>query len=400
MTPVYPHPPEPNAPPPARVRARRAGGRILAAAWRTQTPSEGRANDRILLIRPDHLGDILFLGPALRWLRAHTDAHLTLAIGPWSRPALPALAGCYDDLIEIPFPGFERGERAGLRRRWSLAPQTARALRRSEFDSAVIFRPDHWWGAMSAALAHIPTRLGYAAPETTPWLTQALTLPHEHAAASNLRLAAALLPESASLDPLAQPLAFTPAPDDRREARALVSSLPVAPGQPLVTIHPGAGAAIKRWDSAKWGEVARRLSDEGCRVVITGGPDETALTAAVAAAADGAAIDLGGRTSFGVLAALLAISDLVLGPDSGPLNLAVAVDAATIHLFGPADPLLFGPWGDPERHVVLRSNWRCVPCGRFDWPDLPEHGCVRDITVSQIMDAARPLLAGDLTAAT
>ncbi len=391
--PSYPHPPDPFAPPPHHIRARSAGGRLLATILAHRRAPPAVAPSRILLIRPDHLGDLLFLSPALDWLRTqHPRAHLTLAIGPWARPALPALAGAYDDLLVTPFPAFERGERAGLRQRWSLLPRLARQLRQQRFDAALILRPDHWWGAMLAALAGIPQRLGYDTPETTPWLTTALSLPHEHAAASNLRLASALLGQTAPADPLVLPLHFALDYEDRAAAQALREAYGIASNRPLIIIHPGAGAAVKLWEAAKWGEVAQRLGEAGARVAITGGPGEEALATAVTRAARGGAIDLGGRTSFGALAALLATADLVLGPDSGPLHLAVAVDAPTIHLFGPADPIRFGPWGDPARHVALHSGWTCAPCGRFDWGDLSAHGCVRDIAIAQVMEAAAHLL--------
>ncbi len=392
MPPFYPHLPDPSQPAPAKVRARRVGGRLLASAWDV-LPIRGSANNtRVLLIRPDHLGDLLFLGPALRHLRSQTDAYLTLAVGPWARPALPALAECYDDLLELPFPAFERRTPAGMAKRWSLLPQTAHKLRKESFDSAIIFRPDHWWGTMLAAFAGIPTRIGFDTPETSPWLSQALALPYEHTAASNLRLVSAFLGNDEPANPLHHPLDFVLNPDDIAEAEQLLSALAVEPDKKLVVIHPGAGAAIKLWDSGKWGEVAQRLAAAGCVVLLTGGPNEKRLSAEVAAAAHDAAIDLGGKTSFGVLAALLHTAVLVLGPDSGPLNLAVAVGTSTVHLYGPADSVLFGPWGDAEKHVVLRSAWGCVPCGRFDWPDLPEHGCVRDIAVDAVFDTAHRLL--------
>ena len=362
------------------------------ARGRARTAGSG-APQRILLIRPDHLGDLLFQSPALHWLRAQRpDAHLTLVIGPWGRPAQPALAGSYDDLLEIPFPAFERGSKQNVLARWSMLPRLARQLRRENFDAAILFRPDHWWGAMLAAMADIPIRLGYDTPETTPWLTEALPLHHEHSVSSSLLLVGVLLDQQPSLDPAAHPLRFDLDPASLEETRASLSSLAVDFTRPLVIIHPGAGAAIKLWDPGKWGEVARRLGQEGCSILITGGPDEAELTAAVSEASTGRAIDLGGRTTFAELAALLASSDLVLGPDSGPLNLAVAVGTPTIHLFGPADPVRFGPWGDATRHLVLQSDWTCVPCGRFDWPDLPEHGCVRDIAVDAVHDAAQHLL--------
>ncbi len=273
-----------------------------------------------------------------------------------------------------------------------MLPRLARQLRKENFDAAIIFRPDHWWGAMLAAMADIPIRLGYDTPETIPWLTEALPLNHEHAVSSNLRLVGALLDQQPALDPAAHPLRFDLDPASRDETQNYLASLSVALTRPLVVIHPGAGAAIKLWEPDKWGEVARHLSQDGCSVLLTGGPDEAGLTAAVSAASAGHTLDLGGRTSFSELAALLAAADLVLGPDSGPLNLAVAVGTPTIHLFGPADPVRFGPWGDAKHHLVLQSDWTCIPCGRFDWPDLPEHGCVRDISADAVLDAAHHLL--------
>ena len=281
--PRYPHPPDPAAPPPARVRLRRRMGRLLAAALaRAEAPAS--PPQRLLLIRPDHLGDLLFLGPALRWLRAQQpQAQMTLLAGPWAAAALPAVAGSYDDLILAALPGFERGARAGLRRRWQMLPQLAATLRRRQFDAALIFRPDHWWGAMLAALAGIPWRVGYATPETTPWLTQALPLPREHAAASNLRLAGALIGQAPALDPRRHPLQFALRPQDVAAAAALLAEAGVAAAPKLAVIHPGAGAAIKLWAPRKWGELARYLQAQGLTVLVTGGPGEEALAAAIAA---------------------------------------------------------------------------------------------------------------------
>ncbi|MCO6450916.1 MAG: glycosyltransferase family 9 protein [Caldilineales bacterium] len=391
--PSYAHPPDPLAPVSGRVQVRRAIGRALAVPFQRH-PVPASLPSRILLLRPDHLGDLLFVGPALRWLRANLpDAHIALAIGPWACPALPGLIGACDDLIEIPFPGFERGSRAGLAARWLLLPQMARKLRAERFDAALILRPDHWWGAMLAAWAGIPGRLGYATPETAPWLTTSLPLAHEHVAANSLRLAAALTGQNVQPSPIAHPLSFAIGSEDKATAQTLLASLPVDLTRSFVVIHPGSGAAVKLWDSVKWGEIARRLGERGHPVLVSGGPDEATLAAEVVTQSGGGAINLGGRTSFGVLAALLSQATLVLGPDSGPLHLAVAVGTPTIHLYGPADPVRYGPWGDPDRHLVVSSAWDCAPCGQFIWPDLPAHNCVYDIAVDEVWRQALKLLA-------
>ncbi len=48
--------------------------------------AQGREIRRIVLIRPDHLGDLLFTTPALAELRQALPAtHITYLIGPWFR---------------------------------------------------------------------------------------------------------------------------------------------------------------------------------------------------------------------------------------------------------------------------------------------------------------------------
>ncbi len=108
------------------------------------------------------------------------------------------------------------------------------------------------------------------------------------------------------------------------------------------------------------------------------------------------AIDLSGKTQIGQLAAIMGRCRLALGVDSGPLHLAVAMGAPTVHLFGPVDAAKFGPWGDPIRHVVVTSGRTCMPCDRLDaCPEgAPASGlCMLDIRAPQVIEAARRVLA-------
>jgi len=98
-----------------------------------------------------------------------------------------------------------------------------------------------------------------------------------------------------------------------------------------------------------------------------------------------------GETTLGQLAALLGRCRVVVGVDSGPMHLAVAQGVPTVHLFGPVDPALFGPWGDPERHrvVILEPRLPCMFCNRLDYrvEELSAHPCVRDISGEAVLAA-------------
>ena len=103
--------------------------------------------------------------------------------------------------------------------------------------------------------------------------------------------------------------------------------------------------------------------------------------------------------TVGQLAALLQRAQLALGVDSGPLHLAVAQGTPTIHIFGPTDPRIFGPWGMPQRHIVIASTQRCptcpsIPCGRLDFrpEELVAHPCVRLVPEQQVEEAITAML--------
>ncbi len=372
-----------------RLLMLRSIGRLYAR------PQPSAAPRRILLIRPDHLGDMLFATPAFHLLRATLpDAHLTLLAGPWSQ-AVVARNPDLDEVLPCRFPGFERRPKASLIAPYRLLFDTARGLA-GRFDAALILRFDHWWGAWLAAAAGIPRRIGYDRPETRPFLTEALPYrPDRHEVEQNVTVVQALAAGAAVADrPVA--LRFVIGDDARRWAADWLAAHAATAARPLIAIHPGAGAAVKQWPTAAWAAVAGRLS-ETCRaqIVLTGSAAEQPLARDIAARLACPVLDAAGQTDLEQLAALFERCALVLGSDSGPLHLAVAVGTATVHLYGPASTVKFGPWGEPERHIVLRTDWPCAPCDRLDWPAhlLAEHACMAAISVQEVLAAARRLLS-------
>ncbi len=352
-----------------------------------------RSPRSLLLIRPDHLGDVLFLTPALHALRrALPAAHITLLVGPWAQEVVRDNADL-DAVITCPFPGFERRRKAGLLAPYRLLWAQARALRARGYEAAVILRFDHWWGAWLAAAAGIPLRIGYAVPEVRPFLTHALPYrPDRHEVEQN----AALLDQLAGGLPVpVGPLRYRVRPEERAWAAAQLAAVGVRDGERVVAIHPGAGAAVKQWPPAAWAAVAEALAAyPDVRLLLTGSASEAPLTQAVAGLLTRPVADMAGQTTLGQLAALYERCALVLGSDSGPLHLAVAVGAATVHLYGPVAVAKFGPWGARERQVALTSPWACAPCHRLDWPPetLGDHGCVAAIRPEDVLAVAEKLL--------
>lgn len=346
--------------------------------------------ERILLIRPDHLGDLLLTTPALRQLRSSLPAaHIALLVGPWNAAAAGGLEGV-DEVLTLPFPYFDRQPKRGPLAPYTLLRSEARKLSAHHFDTSVVFRHDHWWGAALAARAGIQRRAGWDDPQVEPFLTYVASDPPEHEAERALRLGEALLGTGEQAVP---PMRFVPSDGDMGLAAEWLGQLP--PRSSYVVIHPGSGGAVKLWPARHWAAVADALGAQyGVAVVVSGSAAEASLVAEVCSGCRVTSpVRLTG-VGVGQLAATLAGAALVLGPDSGVLHLAEAVGRPTVRLFGPASVDRFGPWQAGDRHRVLRASLPCIACGRLDFPaeELAQHPCVRSITESQVLAAAQAVL--------
>src|SRR5579885_2156902 len=291
---------------------------------------------RILLIRPDHLGDLVLTTPILNTLRKQApDAHITMMVGPWSSEVV-ARHPAIDKLITCPFPGFQRAPQKPLAP-YMLLLNTAKQLSRGNYDLALNLRPDFWWGAVLLYLARIPRRIGYAIQPGTPFLTQALPFPPtELATVSCLRLADAGS-QALGYPPLAEPytperypLQFIPTTDERIWITKCLTATGIDAQTPVVVIHPGTGAAVKLWRSEAWACIADTLTASlafptSAQIILTGSKHERALLEEIAQQMTTAPLLLSDLT-VGQLAALLERAKLVLGVDSGPLHLAIAQD--------------------------------------------------------------------------
>ncbi len=357
-----------------RLRLLQAAGALKRQREVPPTPR------RILVIRPDHLGDLILAAPAVAALRdAFPSAGLTAWIGPWGEPAWRHHAAL--DAIEVcPFPGFTRAGKPNPLSPYIRARREARSLA-GRFDVALNLRFDFWWGAMVARWAGIPV-VGYDLPECRPFLS--LAVPYEagrHETDQSLRLVEAL----------------AGGPVAPSEKWPLFPEVEPDQGMPsgAIAIHPGAGAEVKLWDEAGWVQVAGELSRDGPIVFTAGTKQELASVERIRAAMPAPA-EIGTDLSLPQLAAFYRRCRLVLGPDNGPLHLARYVGTPTVTLFGPTDPRLFGPRppGSAD-HEVVRLPWRCIPCGRLDYKpaELSYHLCVRLIEPEQVIEAARRVLA-------
>ncbi len=371
----------------------RATGRV-----RWDMTAAASPGTRILLVRPDHLGDVLLTLPAATALRRLLPAAHIRFLVPEPVGAVPRHCPDIDATYTLPFPPltrpFDPGGWAGI------VAQAAGDLR-GRFDLAILPRPDDPWSGALVAAAGIPIRLGYDSPRTRPHLTAALPEPggcHVVVLALNLAAAAAaaLGVPAAMATEVREPPRFVPTAAEETEARTVLAQTALeSDGRPVV-LHPGSGWPLKNWPAQRWGELAAALRQRyGVLPLVTGSQAERDLVAAVVDAGAGWAAGLAGRLSLGGLAALYRRARLVIATDSGPLHLATAVGTPVVGLYGPAGAQQFGPWCPPRRSRTVRVQLPCSPCGTLSDPPCGariEPACVTGISVAAVLAAAADFL--------
>jgi len=161
---------------------------------------------------------------------------------------------------------------------------------------------------------------------------------------------------------------------------------------------------------------------EGRQVVLTGSGaagDRDKVAAVATVAALPLVIDVAGRLDFAQLSELLARAALYVGPDTSVTHLAAAAGTPVVALFGPTNPLRWGPidprgatlggWdrrsvGAARRGhiVIMQGPGACVPCGRAGCDDHRDSvsRCLEAITPREVMaEVHRSLAAHEVVAA-
>jgi len=278
---------------------------------------------------------------------------------------------------------------------WRLLPEILR-LRRRAYDIIVVF-PHSFRSALHAFLCGGSLRAGYASEGRSVLLTLALPIParfeKQHESSLHVHLVAA-----AGLPDITAPLPTVKLPSDLRTAT--LQHFGLKSDEDYAVIAPGAAfGEAKRWPAERFAEVALRIHHLlGWRVVVTGSNNETeiALTARVAAALPGLALDLGGRTSLDELIRILACSRLLLANDSGTMHLGALLKVPLVVPVGSTDMARTGPLA--ELAALVRTDSCRKVCRQSVCPQ-GTNDCMRSISVDAMMDAIKELLARARTSA-
>jgi len=153
----------------------------------------------------------------------------------------------------------------------------------------------------------------------------------------------------------------------------------------LVAINPVAKWETKLWDNEKFAILADRLIEEyKARIVFTGGAEDYQTIETILAFMKYNALNLAGKTTLKILAAIYEKADMLISTDTGPMHLGAAVGTPVTAIFGPTAPCRTGPFG--SKHQVIRAGLPCSPCFKRKCKTTD---CMKQISVEQVLNSIK-----------
>lgn len=322
---------------------------------------------RFLVVRLGSLGDIVHTFPAVAGLHnSFPRAEIIWLTHPrWVN--LVASSGLASEI----WPLDSRNLRS--------VRQTIAKVRAEHWDAAIDYQ-GLWKSALLPFLAGVPKRIGFSSETIREFGVPILYTDCVHPRANHIADQNGELSLRAGAQSAVGPVKLQVSETDRKRVS---SDLTAAGIDRYVVLSPGGGWRSKCWPAERFGELCRKIRDElKVRCAINYGPGEENLASAVKAASGNAEPVLYDG-ELGQLMALLQGAQCIVGGDTGPLHLAVALGTKAVAIFGPTNPNRNGPY--PPQPFVLRDPEANTTHKR----ETETNPSLLRISVAQVFDAVK-----------
>ncbi len=325
------------------------------------------SDPRFLVVRLGSLGDIVHTFPAVAGLR---NSFPRAEIIWLTHPRWVNLVASSHLASEI-WPVNSRNL-ANVR-------QTIAKIRAQNWDAAIDYQ-GLWKSALLPFLARIPKRIGFSSETIREFGVPVLYTNRVHARAPHIADQNGELSLQAGAHSAVGPVKLKVSESDCQRVK---SDLAGAGITDYVVLSPGGGWRSKCWPAERFGELCQKIRNElNLRSIINYGPGEEPLAATVKSSSGNADPFLY-KGELGQLMALLQGARCIVGGDTGPLHLAIAIGTKAVAIFGPTNPARNGPY--PPQPFVLRDP----AAGTTHKRESETNPSLLKISVAQVFDAVK-----------
>jgi heptosyltransferase-1 len=294
---------------------------------------------RFLVLRLGSLGDIVHTFPAVAALRETFPAAEIIWMTHQRWKLLVESSNLASEVRTI-----ETRALASLRK-------AVEGVRQSAWDASVDYQ-GLWKSAALPFFGGVKRRIGFSSHTIREFGVPVLYSERVKPATIHIANQNGELSQRAGAKKRVAPVSLRVSPEDEAQVRSLLQREGI---DRYVVLSPGGGWRAKCWPAERFGVLCDKIHHHlGLRCVVNYGPGEDDLANAVRAVS-GDATPLLYNAELGPLMALLRSATCIVGGDTGPLHLAIALGTPAVALFGPTDPARNGPYRNPC-HSGVDSN--------------------------------------------
>jgi lipopolysaccharide heptosyltransferase II len=341
---------------------------------------------KILLVRCDGIGDLVFSTPAIAAVRnRYPNAQLDLVVGPWCRDVAALIPDIDNILLHGPW-GYRKLR--AVKENISLAEdyRFARRVRHERYDIVIDLRGD----LLSIApmwLWNIPIRIARATRGGDFALTHVVppvSSDRKHEIERTLDVVAVVGAMSNQQAPqLRVPLTTLEAAKEVFANRGIDLAT-------SILLLPGAQWVWRQWPPQNFHELGRSLLARGYPVVVVGAKTDEAMLDTIVKDAP-LIFKIAGDLNLQQLAGALSLCRGFVAAESGPAAIASGVGARGVVLFGPGVPEQFGPRAKDIRIIHEPCGER--PCYQRGDCQRKETWCMARINVDRVLSTLEELLS-------
>lgn len=339
---------------------------------------------KILILRPDAIGDLVLITPAIHALRQHfPQAHIAILVQKYTSD----LVKIHPDIDEVILDDIRDKKINNLKDYFNYVKK----IRAKNFDLAIDFYSFDYRYPLMMLLARIPYRIGDKSRiMLRPFYNLGTTLQYKDYTKHMVDFHLELLKKIGVKADNPRLNIHIP-PEVINKFKTRLQELGISDSDWLVGIHPGCGAS-RKWDSKGYAELCDTLQERyGAKVVITGGPREKEKAAEIYALSKKKPLNLVEKTSLSELTALIKRFNLYIGVDTGPIHLAAAIGTPVVMLVLAKNvkAVRWGPWKTSHQIIYPHPEAACpIYC---DPGKCQDSYCTDKLTVSKIMAAVEQL---------
>lgn len=333
---------------------------------------------RIAVRVPNWIGDSVLAIPTIKSLKRNfPSSNIFIVSKSWVKDIFLNLDFVHE-IVTVPDQNSPNSFRSA-----------AKKLKKYHFDAGLLLT-NSFLSALLFTLAGIPKRWGYTRDGRQLLLTEPVSYKNPRKQIHQVLYYQNIL-TGLGFKTYLPKLELAVTEQEKAQAADFLRSYDFDPAKKTIILNPGAyfGPA-KRWPVSQYTALAEMLQKKASlNLLLIGSRAEKELAQAIMDSLKKKPVNIAGKTSLRMLAAIMSLSDVVVSNDSGPMHISNALGIPVVALFGPTVPAATRPFQQP--YALIKKEVPCWPCSYRTCPY--EHLCMLKITPEEVFSECERFLS-------